>query len=151
MNAGNTNTRADEERGRRWLVVAAAVAVAFLVGAAWQYGRAERLAGQNVDLRRDLAARRAESLLQGALLETRADSTERARQKASAFFTTVQRELIPVAPQWTESLRQILADRDSVITALARSDTASDRILGDLLERYRQITEPAALVADSTS
>jgi hypothetical protein len=126
-------------RWRQWLLVAAAVMVAFLVGTAWQFGRAERLEGRASALQRSLVTLHAESALLEALADLRAGDREAARRHTSQFFTTVQQDLLRVVPERAESLRSILADRDSVITVLARGDSGPSQLLDGLLARYRGI------------
>jgi len=80
------------------------------------------------------------------VIEAQSGRLEVARQHASEFYTGLRRRLLPVlngAPQ--EDMRTMLAERDSIITSLARNDPASPGTLTGMLVRLRETVHRAAL------
>jgi hypothetical protein len=101
--------------------------------------RAQQLAGAQQELR--LA--RMENMLASAAVYGRRGDYEPARQSASDFFTALQAETgqesgSALTQAQRESIKPLFAQRDDIITLLARSDPASADRLSDLYVLYRQ-------------
>jgi hypothetical protein len=102
-------------------------------------GRAQQLAGAQQELR--LA--RMENMLASAAIYGRRGDYEPARQSASDFFTALQTETgqengSALTQAQRDSMKPVFAQRDDIITLLARSDPASADRLSDLYVSYRQ-------------
>lgn len=134
---------------RRWrsaLWIGAAALLGFFAGFLLQYAQVNRARQQVADASAALQAARLEATLSAAVIEAQSGRFEVARQHASDFYTGLQRRLLPVidgAPQ--AEVRTMLAERDSIITALARNDPASPGTLTGVLERLRETVHRAAL------
>ncbi|MDT5063009.1 MAG: hypothetical protein QOH63_3468 [Acidobacteriota bacterium] len=101
--------------------------------------RATQLAGAQQELR--LA--RMENMLASAAVYGRRGDYEPARQSASDFFTALQTETgqengSTLTQAQRDSMKPLFAQRDDIITLLARSDPASADRLSDLYVSYRQ-------------
>ena len=125
---------------RNVLIVVAAVAVAFGIGAAWQFNHA-RQARQALDTaRQEMAVIRGERDLEQleatlalATVAAQFGDFERGRQLASDFFDQLQ-EHAAAAPDTARSrLDEILARRDGIITVLSRGQPESGFELASLL------------------
>ena len=126
--------------------VLAGVLVGFLAAFAWQYPRAERLERSASYATRALEAARLESTLSAAVIEAQGARYEIGRQRASGFFTGLQRRLVPVlAGDAQTAARALLAQRDPTVTTLARNDPASASVLAETLGRYREVVRLAGL------
>lgn len=124
----------DRRRGlsaRGWLLVALAVALAFGLGYGWQYFEATQVRGELTELRGHAELAQLEAELAAATIEAMRGSYEVARQHASGFFTELQESVDEVPPGVRGRARDVLAQRDAVITALSRANPDS----GDLLAR----------------
>jgi hypothetical protein len=132
-------------RTRNTLLVVIAIAMAFGIGAAWQFTAARAARAQLADAsarldtaNKDLAFERLESALALATIAAQLGNFERGRQLASDFFTGLQAQ-VPNAPaDGQASLQQMLQARDATITQLSRSDPGSGLELSRMLVRYRQ-------------
>jgi hypothetical protein len=122
-------------------LIAAAIAaliIGFAIGALWQYTSARSYARQLDTTRHDLTFQSLEATLGAATIEAQRGSYEIARQLASDFFSGLQQELGAAAtPQRQQEFQEILRQRDSMITALSRSDPQSGSMLAQLFMRYR--------------
>lgn len=125
------------ERTRFWLIIAAAILVAFLTGYVWQRVRANNIEDRLDETRQALVLARIEATLGAAAIEAMSGSFEIARQHASAFFTELQASLDTVPPDARQDMSQILARRDAVITALSRNDVQSGPQLAQMFRNYR--------------
>lgn len=135
-------------------ISAAALLLAFLLGlipmgiSRWRAVRqlsAERnaVAGQLVEAQRELRRQRLQNSLAAAALDARRGEFEAARQAASSFFTLLSQEVdnpaeAALAPAARERLRPLSAQRDEIITLLARNDPAAADRLADLYMIYRR-------------
>lgn len=129
-----------------WLWVAGALVAGFVIGFGWQYARAESLGHRADYAARALEAARLEATLSGAVIEAQQGSYELGRERASVFFSGLQRFLAPsLDAQSASEARQLLGQRDVIITSLARNDPASASVLARLLTQYRQLVRHAAL------
>jgi hypothetical protein len=132
--AGRSATRT---RTALWVVVAALLGL--LVGYLVQYARVQSLQRELVSSTRSLEAAQLEAMLSGAVIEAQSGRYELARQRASDFYTGLQRRLVPAmaAEQLTEA-RVMLSERDSIITSLARNDPTTSGSLALVLVRFRE-------------
>ncbi len=134
------------QRWRSALWIGSAAVLGFLAGFLLQYGQVNRARQQVADASAAIQAARLEATLSAAVIEAQAGRFEVARQHASDFYTGLQRRLLPVmdgAPQ--AEARTMLAERDSIITSLARNDPASPGTLAGVLIRLRETVHRAAL------
>lgn len=128
----------------RAAVYAVAALVVFLLGLVPMWLRARENAGQRDAARRELRVSRMQNALASAAVDSARGEYEPARQSASDFFTALREEAdvagdesILTARQ-RESLRPLLAERDDLITLLARSDPASAARLLELHAAFRK-------------
>jgi hypothetical protein len=145
-NAANEPLRV--ARLKRLGVHATVIFAAFLLGFVpmWLVARAranERDAAQQTLLVTEL-----ENMLAAAALQARRGDYEPARDAASTFYTNLQAQLdrspsLISAPQ-REMMQSLLAQRDQVITLLARADPASAERLADDYISYRRTMRPSA-------
>lgn len=127
-------------------IALAGILIGFLVAYTWQSPRASRLHHAADYASRALHAARLEATLASAVIEAQNGRYELGRQRASDFFTGVQRRVVPTLSGEAEpASRQLLARRDPIITTLARSDPASPSVLAEMLTRYRELIRRAGL------
>lgn len=98
---------------------------------------------------RELRLKQMESLLAAAAIYAYRGDYEPARQMSSDFFTSlrVQIELgseSDLSSAQREKVKTLLAQRDDLITLLARSDPAAVQRLSDAYVAYRQATNDVA-------
>lgn len=126
-----------------WVSVAALLGL--LVGYLVQYARVQSLQDDLTTSTRALDAAQLEATLSGAVIEAQSGRYEVARQRASDFYTGLQRRLLPAmeSEQQTEA-RLMLAERDSIITSLARNDPTTSGSLALVLVRFRETIRLAA-------
>ena len=122
---------------RTWLLLIAAILIAFLIGYGWQRIRANGIQEQLATTERALEVQRIESTLGAAAIEAQRGSYEIARQHASNFFTDLQAEVDSMAADAQPEMRELLARRDALITGLSRSDPQSGPQLAQMFVRYR--------------
>ncbi len=138
-------------RGNTTLWIAAAALVGFLIGFLLQYARVNRAQDALASADRSLQAARVESMLSAAVIEAQSGRYEEARQRASDFYTGLQRRLLPVIPEAQRAdARTILSERDSIITSLARNDPTSAGTLTSVLIRVRETVRRAGLDSSMT-
>lgn len=125
------------------LIGVAAAVVGFGIGALWQYTNARAQTQQRAAVERDLAFQTLEATLGAATIEAQRGSYEISRQLASDFFSGLQRELGRAPGEGSApgearaALEEISEQRDSMITALSRSDPQAGAMLAQLFTRYR--------------
>lgn len=124
-------------RMQKILLVAVLVVAAFVAGFAWQYARAEGLEGRLATARRELAFTRAETILAAATIAALHGNHDVALQRASEFFTELQRIVASAPPAARPELDAILAQRDATITVLSRAAPESADVLTRMYLRYR--------------
>ena len=122
---------------RAWLILIAAVLIAFLIGYGWQRIRANGIEERLNAAEQALAVQRVESTLGAAAIEAQRGSYEIARQHASDFFTDLQVEVDAMEPAAQTEMRELLARRDAIITGLSRSDPQSGPQLAQMFVRFR--------------
>ena len=127
---------------RRFGIYAALLVAAFLTGFVpmWLTARAR---GQERDtLERELRVERLETTLAAAAMFSRRGDYEPAREALSRYYTNLSSEVERPDSAFSEAqraaLRTGLADRDNVITLLARSDPASAERVGEMYVSHRQ-------------
>jgi hypothetical protein len=125
------------EQQRTIAVAVATLIIGFAIGALWQYTSARGYAGDLRTTQHDLSFQRLEATLGAATIEAQRGSYEIARQLASDFFTGLQAELARADAHRQQEFREILQQRDSMITALSRSDPQAGSMLAQLFTRYR--------------
>jgi len=122
---------------RRWLVGVIVVGLVFLTGFLPMWLKAGRHANERDTAQREVKLLQLENLAAAASVDARRGEYESARQAASQLFTALRAELdsgprsaLSVAQQ--DTLKSLLADRDHLITLLARSDPASAERLTEI-------------------
>lgn len=138
--------------GRRALIYFATAAIIFLLGFVPMWLKARERARQNDQVRGQLEQQsqqlRKNDLLialANAALDARRGEYESARMAAASFFTTLNAETtsptgILTAAQ-REAVQTLLAQRDDLITLLARSDPAAAERLSAVYVAFRKIRE----------
>ncbi|HVF86723.1 MAG TPA: hypothetical protein VM866_03995 [Pyrinomonadaceae bacterium] len=118
--------------------------IAFLIGFIPMWLRSRESANSLAESQRALGLLRLEHTLAAATIDARRGDYEPARQSASSFFTSLRAEtdkgdVSVLTPAQRNAAPTLLAQRDEIITLLARSDPASaDRLL-DLYTSYRKV------------
>ena len=126
-------------RVRASIWMAAAALLGFLAGFLLQRARVNGARDDLAQTTRALHAAQLEAVLGAAVIEAQSGRYETARQRASDFYTGLQRQLLPViAGEQQEKTRTMLSERDSIITSLARSDPTSSGALASVLVRLRE-------------
>lgn len=119
------------------LIAVASAALAFAIGALWQYTSAREHAEERAVAERELAFQTLEAMLGAATVEAQRDSYEISRQHASEFFSGLQREMGRASGERRATFEEIVDQRDAMITALSRSDPQAGAMLARLFTRYR--------------
>ena len=132
-------------KGRKWIVIAAGLLIAFLLGLVPMW-LSKRSVGQDLSVaNRELRRQRIQNSLSAAEIYARRGEYETARQNASSFFTEIQAEAnnaesqIKTAQERTQ-IPALLAARDEIITLLSRADPAAGERLSNLYVDYRAAT-----------
>ncbi len=140
------------DRNRLIAIGLAIAVVAFLAGFLPQWARANRTADALEAARYELAVSQTEGKIAAALTESLRSNYERARQLMTEVYGEVER----LAPSATAAQRReldaILAQRDEIITLLARAAPESSQRLMLTHTRYRNAMHgtPAAPVETAT-
>lgn len=137
MEESSRQPRPRREQARRILYLLAGLLIVFLIGAGWQFARAQRLQGELEMTRRQLEFSRLEAKLGAATLEARRGSYEVSRQIASDFYTGLQQRIEATPDEARRHFTAVLDRRDDVITGLSRSEDAAGLLLSDLYLRWR--------------
>ncbi|HSH46620.1 MAG TPA: hypothetical protein VK966_12320 [Longimicrobiales bacterium] len=142
----------EKRRGRGILWAALAVLVAFAVGFGWQYYRASTIQDSLEETEQELAMERLRLGLAQATLAAQSGDYELARQQMSDFFNDAQSQMGMFPPELQQALREILTQRDDVITGLSRSNHEYGGVLHGFLDRLRVTTDagPATPSADDS-
>ena len=119
------------------LVAAVAAIVGFGIGALWQYSSARSYSQRLESVEADYTFQRLEATLGAATIEAQRGSFEIARQLASDFFTGLQADADRAPAGQQQVFRDILQNRDAMITALSRSDQQAGSMLAQLFTRFR--------------
>ena len=133
-----------DRRVQRVATVGTAVFFAFILGFAPMWLTARTRAGERDAAQRSLRLAQIERALAAAAIFARLGEYEPARVEASAFFTDLQAEVDRAASGFDAAsrlaLQEILADRDPLITILARGDAAAAERLAMTYVSYRRAT-----------
>jgi len=131
--------RTPQPATRRILWVMGAAVLGFAVAFVIQQARLGRVQREAHAATTGWQAARLEATLSAAVIEAQAGRFEEARQRTSAFYSGMQRELLPrLDSADREAVRAVLVGRDSVITALARNDPGTAGALEAILGRVRE-------------
>lgn len=128
---------------KRVLIYVVALVAAFAVGLVPMWLTARERARELDEARRALTLCRMQNQLSAAALGARRGDYEPARQSASEFFSSVSAEIDKgdnsvLTPPQKEAVAALLAQRDDLITLLARSDPASADRLAEIYVAYQQ-------------
>jgi hypothetical protein len=138
------------ERNRLFALAAGIALAAFLLGFLPQWSRANGLRDRLTTARQELRMSRVEGQIGAALAESQRSNFEQARQR----MTEVYRELQAAAPGLEGTQRRevdaILAQRDEMITLLARAAPESRERVVLIYTRYHNAFHPAAARAPIT-
>lgn len=131
-------------RLKRLGVYATVAFVAFLLGFVPMWMMARTRAAEREDVQQALRLAQLENGLAAAAIQARRGDYEPAREAASTFYTDLRAELDRSPSRFTQSQRDmmqaLLAQRDHVITLLARADPAVAERLADAYVSYGQTT-----------
>ncbi|HZI18337.1 MAG TPA: hypothetical protein VEY09_07050 [Pyrinomonadaceae bacterium] len=122
----------------------------FLLGLVPMWLRARDNAAQRDAARRELRVSRMQNALATAAVDAQRGEYEPARQAASEFFTALREQAdsggvdAALTPAQRDGLRPLLAQRDDLITLLARSDPAAAPRLLDMHAAFRRVVRPQA-------
>ena len=124
-------------------IYAGVLLAVFLLGLIPMWLSARESAGQLADARRDLRLLQIQNTLGSAAVDARRADYEPARQGASDFFVTLRAEIdrgndSALTQAQRDRATQLFAQRDEIITLLARSDPVSADRLSDLYTSYRR-------------
>ena len=127
---------------RRIGVSATVVFAAFLVGFVPMWLTARTRANERDAARQTLRLTEIENTLAAAAIHARRGEYEPAREAASAFYTNLRSELdggqSAFSGSQREAMQSLLAQRDQMITLLARGDPAVAERLADAYMSYRR-------------
>ena len=149
-NTGAAPVRGSSGAGKRVGIYLAIALVIFLAGFVPMWLKARAAGTERAAVERELRLSRMQSALSTAAVDARRGDYEAARRSASDFFTALSAQVEETgasasdAPQQQrEAVRPLLAQRDDVITRLARSDPSSADLLSDMSVAYRKATNSA--------
>ena len=130
---------------RRVIVYSLILVTVFLLGLVPMWLRARQRGKELEATRVELRRTQMRSALSAAALDARRGDYEPARKAMSDFFTALSTELQPgensaFDQTQRDAVRPLLAQRDEIITLLARSDPAAADRLADLDASYRKAT-----------
>ena len=133
------------QTSRRWLIWAALVAAAFLLGLLPMWWSKSTVSAELDRARIELRRQEHLNSLSAAAVYARRGEYETSRQHVSKFFTDMQAELDnadskTLNGQERTQMPQLLANRDDIITLLSRADPASAERLSNLYVEYRAAT-----------
>ena len=97
-----------------------------------------------VETRRELSLAQMQNSLASAVIDVQRGDYAPALESASSFFTSLRAETdrgaaSALSPAQIAQVQPLFAQRDEIITLLARSDPAAGPRLSDLYAAYRQI------------
>lgn len=131
-------------RLKRLGVYATVVFAAFLLGFIPMWLVARTRANERDAVQQTLRLTQLENGLAAAAIQARRGDYEPAREAASTFYTNLRAELDRSPSGFTgpqrEMMQSLLAQRDQLITLLARADPAVAERLADAYVSYRQTT-----------
>ncbi|RPI56615.1 MAG: hypothetical protein EHM56_04370 [Chloroflexi bacterium] len=121
--------------------------VAFLLGFVPMWLKSRERSSSLSEAERQLSLVRMENRLISAAIDARRRDYETARLAASDFFTFLRAETSKgvdsaLSQAQIAGLEPVVAQRDEIITLLARGDAASADLLSDLYGSYRKLMNP---------
>ncbi len=131
-------------RMRRFVIYVALLLAAFLLGFIPIWATFRDNSARLSDAARQLDMVRMENDLASAAIDARLGNYETARQSASDFFTLLRVETSKgtestLSQAQKDGLQPVLAQRDQIITLLARGDATSADLLSDVYVAYRKV------------
>ena len=129
---------------RRVILYGDLLVAAFLLGFVPMWLKLRECSIGFPETKRQLSLARIQNSLASAVIAVRRSDYEPARQAASDFFTSLRLEVSAGANSallqaQIEGVKPLFAQRDDLITLLARDDAASADRLADLYEAYSEI------------
>ena len=129
---------------RRAILYGDLLAAAFLLGFAPMWLKLRECSIGFPEAKRQLSLARIQNSLASAVIEVRRGDYEPARQATSDFFTSLRAEVSTgagstLSQAQREGVQRLFAQRDELITLLARDDAASADRLSDLYVSYSEI------------
>jgi hypothetical protein len=110
----------------------------FLLGFVPMWWKSRECSSSLSEAEQQLNLARMQNALASAAIDARRGDYESARQSASDFFTSVE-DASALSSAQREGVQPLLAQRDEIITLLARGDPAAADRLSDLYQSYREI------------
>jgi hypothetical protein len=127
-----------------WVNIYVSLLIAlYLLGSVPIWLKSRETSRELAQAERQLSLARLQNSLVFAIVHAQSADYESARQAASTFFTSLRAEMDVVddaspLPAPREALQPLLAQRDEIITLLARGDQASAEQLSDLYVEFRE-------------
>jgi hypothetical protein len=132
----STATPVKKKRGRSFLVFFVAVAIAFLAGFLWQFYEATTVREQLSITEEQLRVERLRVRLSQAAMAASTGDYEASRQHMSDFFTRLQAQEEQLPEELRSVARDLLLQRDDVITGLSRARSEYAGVLYDMLGQF---------------
>jgi len=110
----------------------------FLLGFVPMWWKSRECSSSLSEAEQQLNLARMQNALASAAIDARRGDYESARQSASDFFTSVE-DASALSSAQREGVQPLLAQRDEIITLLARGDPAAADRLSDLYQSYCEI------------
>ena len=110
----------------------------FLLGFVPMWWKSRECSSSLSEAEQQLDLARIQNSLASAAIDAWRGDYESARQSASDFFTSIE-DASALSPAQREGVQLLLAQRDEIITLLARGDPAAADRLSDLYQSYREI------------
>ncbi len=134
-------------RMRSLTIYAVLLLIAFLIGFAPMWLQSRECSSSLSEAERQSSLAKMQNSLGSAAIDARRGDYETARQAASDFFTLLRAETSKgvdsaLSQQKKDAAQPLLAQRDQIITLLARGDVASANMLSDLYVAYRKLVNP---------
>lgn len=124
------------DRNRIITIAAGAALLGFLLGFLPQWSRANGLSDSLEDTRLQLRTAQIENRIGAALAESLRSNYERSRQLMTTVFSDLQAVREQVSPAQQKEVDAILAQRDEIVTLLARAAPESSQRLMLIHTRY---------------
>jgi hypothetical protein len=135
----------------RLIAIAVGIAlVAFLLGFLPQWSRANGLRDRLAESRQDLRMAHVEGQIGAALTEALRSNYERSRQLMTEVYATLQAAAPSLEGTQRREVEAILAQRDEMVTLLARAAPESSQRVMLIYTRYHNAFHPQAARAATT-
>jgi hypothetical protein len=131
---------------RRGIIYITLLILAFLLGFIPTWLKSRKCSRNLTEVERQLNLASMQNSLASAAIDAQQGDYESARQATSGFFTSLRAATDIVddpalSPVQREAVQPLLAQRDGIITLLARGDLASAEQLSDLYVEFREIVQ----------